>query len=282
MPVEWISALNRALSYMEAHLTDSIKPADIAAHVHISSHHFQRTFRLMTGLTVSEYMRNRRLSLAGQAMAQGEYRVIDAALQFGYDTPEGFTKAFERFHGIPPSQARNKGVTLKYFEPMRLKISIEGGLMIDYQIIEKPAFRVALTLATFHSEEALTEIPKMWDSYIANHLHERVPGALGVRFFDHSPVESFEYGIGCDVTWLESVPDTFEVRDIPAMTWAIFKGSGPMPDAIQQLWQRIYTEWFPFSEYTFVDCCDIEYYTLGDIHSDAYRFEIQIPIVKVK
>ncbi|MBS7525323.1 AraC family transcriptional regulator [Fusibacter paucivorans] len=279
--MEWINALNRALNFMEAHLTTPLTPALIAEHVHISSHHFQRTFRLMTGLTVSEYIRNRRLSLAGQVMAQGNIKVIEAALRFGYDTPEGFTKAFERFHGFPPSQARSEGAVLKYFEPMRLKISIEGGMMMDYQIVSKPAFKVALRIDQFQAEDAFSDIPKMWQVYIASGDNQRVPGALGVRFFDHSPVEAFEYGIGCERACIDKVPNGFEIREIPALTWAIFSGKGKMPEAIQNLWQRIYAEWFPFSEYTFVDCCDIEYYTLGDIHSDQYAFEIQIPIKKI-
>lgn len=136
--VDWISGIQNAINYIEAHLTEDIDYEQVARESFSSSYHFQRTFSILCGYTLGEYIRNRRLSLAGTELAAGKAKVIDIAVKYGYDSPDSFAKAFQRFHGITPSQARGNGAMLKTFSRLSIKISLEGGNMMNYRIEEKP------------------------------------------------------------------------------------------------------------------------------------------------
>lgn len=123
----WIEMLQQAINYMEDHLMDDIYYEDVADMVFISSYEFHRTFSIMAGMTANAYIRNRRLSLAGVELMETDEKVIDVALKYGYDTPESFTKAFTRFHGVSPKHAKKQGTKLCLFNPLKIKISMEGG-----------------------------------------------------------------------------------------------------------------------------------------------------------
>ncbi|HKM35666.1 MAG TPA: AraC family transcriptional regulator, partial [Lachnospiraceae bacterium] len=123
----WMSNVNQSLHYMEENLTNKIGVEDVTNHVFASSSHFQRIFNLVTGFTIGEYIRNRRLSLAGRELLDANNKVIDIAMKYQYDTPESFSKAFSRFHGINPSDVKVHRDSLKYFYPLTIRISIQGG-----------------------------------------------------------------------------------------------------------------------------------------------------------
>ena len=131
--MDWINDLQKALNFMEAHLLEDVDAETAAKQVYVSSAHFQKIFHIVTGITVGEYIRHRRLSLAGEELLAGQAKVIDVALKYGYDSPEAFTKAFARFHGVTPSAAREgaklNSFNLKFFHPLTIQIRIEGGLM---------------------------------------------------------------------------------------------------------------------------------------------------------
>ena len=135
--MEWMEAIGKAVQYIEENITDELTVEKIAAHVHLSPFYFQRGFSLLCGLTISEYVRNRRLALAGNDIATGAEKVIEIALKYGYDSPDSFTKAFTRFHGVTPIQARKEQVMLKSFAPLKIKLSLEGGYLMDYKIMKK-------------------------------------------------------------------------------------------------------------------------------------------------
>ena len=105
--MNWITGIQRALDYVEAHLMESVDYEEAAKQAYSSSFHFQRVFSILCGFTLGDYIRMRRLTLAGSELASSDIRVIDAALKYGYDTPESFSRAFTRFHGVPPSQAKH-------------------------------------------------------------------------------------------------------------------------------------------------------------------------------
>ncbi len=107
-----------------------------------------------------------------------------------------------------------------------------------------------------------------------------VCGEMGVRIFDQESTNKFTYGIGCHEKFVSHIPSDFKIYEIPEFIWAIFPCVGSMPESIQELWGRIYTEWLPQAEYQFFDEYDIEYYTEGDIHSEDYKSEIWIPVIK--
>lgn len=138
----WAEGIQSAIEYIEEHLTEELNAEEIAAKAYVSAFHFQRIFSALCGFTLGEYIRNRRLTLAAQELAATDAKVIDVAVKYGYDSPDSFTRAFTRFHGITPSVAKEKGVGLRAFAPVRIKLTLEGGTMLEYKIVEKAAFTV--------------------------------------------------------------------------------------------------------------------------------------------
>ena len=137
--MDWITGIQNAINYIEAHITDELDYESIAKESFSSAFHFQRVFSILCGYTLGEYIRNRRLTLAGAELANTRQKVIDVAYKYGYDSPESFAKAFQKFHGITPSQARSSGVMLKSFSPLSIKVTLEGGSIMNYRIEEKSA-----------------------------------------------------------------------------------------------------------------------------------------------
>lgn len=132
--MNWIQCLSKALGYIEKHLTDDIDINEVSGQAYTSSSHFQLVFHLVMGLTVGEYVRNRRLSLAAQDLLQPNSRIIDVAMRYQYDTQESFSKAFTRFHGVPPSKAQRGKV--KLFHPLSINVTIQGGFDMSRTLID--------------------------------------------------------------------------------------------------------------------------------------------------
>ena len=279
--MEWTQLLNQAIDYLEEHLTGEISGTEAASHVGLSAFHFQRAFSLMTGLTVSEYLRSRRLSLAGQDLLRGA-KVLDTALKYGYETPESFSKAFQRFHGAAPSRARAPGTLLKSFPRLAVKITLEGGIAMEYRIEEKPAILIVGKIKQFTNENSKEGIPAFWSEYRSSGLMDQVPGEFGICLQPEENGSAWSYCIGAESRLSAGVPAGFAELEIPAQTWAVFPCRGAMPRAIQQLWDRIYSEWLPQSGYELLPDCDIEYYTEGDTDSPEYASEIWIPVKEKK
>jgi len=276
--MDWIQSLNKAIDYMEDNLLTELNYEDIAGHVFISNYHFQKAFSLLTGMTIGEYIRNRRLSLAGQELTVSDNKIIDIAFKYGYDTPESFTKAFRRFHGITPSQAKLEGSHLKSFNRLLIKIQLEGGNVMDYSIVEKDVLKVLAKMRTFTPKNSQKEIPDFWSEYFAAGCDKQVCGMLGICEQEKTGSREFRYGIGCIYDEHMSVPSGFEILTISPYTWAVFKCVGPMPDAIQNMWARIYSEWLPQAEYQLLQDYDLEIYSEGNNRSNDYTSEIWIPV----
>lgn len=278
--MEWVRSLNRAIDYIEEHLHEGLTCEEIAAHVYISNFHFQRCFSLMTGMTVGEYIRNRRLSRAGQELISTDEKIIDVALKYRYETPESFSKAFMRFHGVTPTQAKVEGSQLKSFNRLLIKIKLEGGTVMDYRIITKSSFQVLAMTRTFKTEQSFCDLPKFWTEYFSKGHEKIVEGAMGICRQENLDSEDFKYSIGCEYSQGDHIPENFEIITIPASTWAVFKCIGPMPKTIQDTWKRIYSEWLPQAEYDRIQEYDLERYTEGDNQSVDYISEIWIPVKK--
>jgi AraC family transcriptional regulator len=132
--LEWLQRMTNAVDYIEEHLEEPIEVARIAEIAYSSSFHFQRMFYILTGNTVVEYIRKRRLTLAARELAEKKAKVIDIALKYGYETPEAFTKAFKRLHGVSPAKARRSGISLKAFPRISLEFALKGNENLDYKI----------------------------------------------------------------------------------------------------------------------------------------------------
>ena len=162
--MNWIETIIKSLDFIENNITDDLTIENIAKHSYISPFYFQKGFSIMCGYTLSEYIRNRRLSLAGEELLNTDNKIIDIALKYGYDSPDSFTKAFTRFHGSTPTQARKSG-KISYFAPLKLNLTMKGGYTMEYRIEEKESFKVIGLKNNIKYETANTDIPKIWTTF---------------------------------------------------------------------------------------------------------------------
>ena len=288
--MNWIVGIQRAIDYVEEHLSEEIDVDLVAAESFSSSYHFQRTFSILCGYTLGEYIRMRRLTLAGAELASGTARVIDVALKYGYESPDSFSKAFQKFHGITPSAAKANGNMLKSFSRLSIKISLEGGNTMNYRIEEKAPFSIIEKLETQSTENSqnLKTIPEFWarsatDGTLEclNNLANDKTYIFGICYANpDKSAKSFEYSIAAKCDADTPAPEGFRKTEISAKSWLVFPCVGAMPNAIQDAWHRIVAEFFPGSEYTPTYEMDIEAYTDGDMDSPDYQSEIWIPIEK--
>ncbi|WNS46490.1 AraC family transcriptional regulator [Paenibacillus sp. MMS20-IR301] len=285
--MEWLIRMKNALDYMESNITEPLRIEEVAEVAFSSPFHFQRMFSMLTGVTVADYIRKRRLTLAAQELAVSKIRVLDVALKYGYDSPESFAKAFRKAHGITPSAAREPGVQLKAFPRLSFHLSLKGDQEMDYKIVNKEAFTVigkSMEVTTREGEN-FRRIPQFWDECNADgtsdHLIELGPGNdwLGICMCMDMQAEMLTYWIGVEGT-PETDPQGYETAVIPAATWAVFKSEGALPDSIQGVWQRIYQEWFPGTGYEHSGGPEFELYPPGDVSAEDYSCEIWIPVRK--
>ena len=260
---------------------------DIAKVAYSSPFHFQRMFYMLTGVSVKDYIRKRRLTLAAQELAISKVKVLDVALKYGYDSPEAFAKAFRKAHGLTPSAARESGVQLKAFPRLSFHLSLKGDKEMDYRIEKRDAFTVIgqVEEMTTKDGENSHRIPKLWLESNANGTTDKLleigvdKDLLGICSDMNHEKEVFSYWIA-----VEAAPDTepqgFATKVIPAASWAVFTSVGPMPDAIQQVWARIFQEWFPATGYEHTGGPEFELYLPGRPDAEDYRCEVWIPVMK--
>lgn len=284
--MSWIESIGEAILYIEDHITEDLSLEDIARKVGISSFYFQKGFALVCGFSLTEYIRNRKLALAGNELATGNDKIIDIALKYGYDSPDSFRKAFTRFHGVTPSQVKREDVMLKSFAPLKIKLSLEGGYLMDYKIEKKKAFKVLANKGTFSYEEAKKVVPKFWQEHFKEGKGKIIKGVYGINIDEEMGQSTFEYLIADPWDEKKEVPKGFEVREIPEFTWAVFPCVGPMPKALQDVNTKIFTEWLPaLKDYEFAAGYCVEYYDdpckyeKGTM-DEKYYCEIWIPVKK--
>ncbi len=262
----------------------------LGAHFTLKFFHFQRVFGILCGYTLGEYIRNRRLTLAGSELASSDVKVIDAALKYGYDSPESFGRAFTRFHAVTPSQAKSDGTNLKSFSRLSVKLILDGGNIMNYRIEKKEAFDVIVKKRYFSidMEVSKKQIPEFWDScrkdgtipVLCGYMTEdNVLGdaIVGICFENATKDNEFPYAIGVAYKGGD-IAEGLSVETISAHTWAIFECVGAMPTALQELLHKIYSEFFPTSEYQPCGGLDFEVYPDGDIHSSEYKCAIWISV----
>jgi len=278
--MDWIARLNQVMDGIEHRLAAEIHPESLARMTCCSVSQFHRIFAALTNIPLAEYIRRRRMTKAAVDLQQGA-TVLNTALKYGYDSPTAFNRAFRQIHGLPPSFAKRQGVRLKSYPPIRFHITIKGEVEMEYRIVTKEAFSVLGMERTFTMKDgsSFVEIPKFWCEFFAKGYGETVSGMYGICVDASMESQDFRYLIADDCAPDATVPEGFTKEIIPALTWAIFEGKGPMPHALQQLNRRIYEEWLPTNEqYALGAGYGIEYYTCGDTSAEEYGFEIWLPV----
>lgn len=291
--MDWIKGLQKSIDYIDEHITEPLKYERIAQEMNLSSYYYQKIFSIICGISLGEYIRNRRLALAGSELLATDEKLIDIALKYGYDTQEGFTRAFTRFHGVTPSAARKNSIPLKSFSKLSVSISVKGGNSMNYRIEEKDRFRIIAKTQRFSKIEDVNgrkDIPEFWEKChrdgTVKFLEEmcKKDGVLGDKIVgmcmeDSTVVKDFPYSIGAEYNG-ETVPKGYEVFDIPAAKWAVFETEGFMPQAMQELWHKVFTEFFPTSDYRPDKNFDLEVYSVGEMNSADYHSEIWIAVTE--
>lgn len=237
----WVEGFQESINYIEQNLTDELDIKDIADKAALSPFYYQRIFGALCGMTVGEYIRARRMTLAAQELFGSDTKVIDVALKYGYDSPDSFAKAFQRFHGITPSQAREAGAGLRSFAPLHIRITLEGGKMLDYRITEKAPFTIVGFKRRFNAETSYQEIPKFWNEWMSD--TKGLKGMFGVCL--DMDGKDFDYWIADLYAPWEDIPEGCETYQIPGSLWAQFKCKGPLPDSLQSANTQIWSEWLP-------------------------------------
>ena len=167
--MDWLTGIQKAVDYIEDNLTEEINYEEVAKRASCSNFYFQKLFGIVFGMTLGDYIRNRRLSLAGNELSSTDCKVIDVALKYGYESPESFSRAFFRFHGITPSEAKKDGFGLKYFYRLSVKVTLSGGNTMNYKIVDMDEFEIIERSEPQSrvEEESQKSIQKYWEkSYL--------------------------------------------------------------------------------------------------------------------
>jgi AraC family transcriptional regulator len=290
--MDWLDRMNLAMDYIETHLTENVDFDQAAQMACCSTYHFQRMFSFITNVPLSEYIRRRRLTMAAFELQNTETKIIDLAFKYGYESPEAFSRAFSKLHGLTPMSARNKGATLKAYPRMSFHISIKGDSEMNWRIEEKDGFEVfGLELQTNVIDgQCFKDIPAFWDVCENDGRCIALAEAAGKKrnelldagiTYDHKPDGGMKYMIAC-IKHMEVASAEFTVLSIPKQTWAVFSVEwqpGQTNDNLHDTWRRIHSEWFPTASYEHADCdYDMERY-FGKEKSE-YGVEVWIPVVK--
>ena len=274
-----IQLIQQAICYMEEHILEDMNYADIAKSVHMSSYNFHRTFSFIVGMTANEYIRNRRLTLAAQELQTTDISVIDTAHKYGYESPESFSKAFLRFHGSTPKQAKQKGAKIRLFNPLVIKIILEGGNIMDYRLEHKDGQRFIALVKAFPNEivndEADHSIPDFWTECYEKNLIEPMKllrdegkrDLYGLCSPTKDNEDCFNYGIGViidedtDTSELEKLKNSgYSVWETNPADYAVFKCFGSDGDCIGETWDKFFKEFVPQTGYIQTDDTDYEIY----------------------
>jgi AraC family transcriptional regulator len=286
-----LKSMNDAMKYIEEHLTTDIDFKTVARLAHCSEYHFKRMFSFLAGISLSEYIRRRRLSLAAFELKNSNVKIIDVAIKYGYNSPDSFTRAFQILHGVTPTEARNNGQQLKAYPLMTFQLTIRGGNEMNYRIEPKEAFNIVgiMKRVPIIFEGENPEITAMWKLLTMEKIDQlkklsnvEPEGMIqaSTNFSEGRMEEKGELDQYIGVATNQECPESFSKLEVPALTWAVFESIGPFPSTLQETWGRIYSEWFPSSNYQVTEGPEILSIKSKDLTSPTVKSEIWIPVVK--
>lgn len=282
-----LKKLNQAMEFIEAHLKDDFLLEEITKQINVPDHHFRKIFFALTNMTLNEYVKNRRLSEANKELLQGA-QVTDVAYKYGYQSMDGFTRAFKKWSGILPSQAAKLGQCISC-QRLQFVVTVKGGSLMEYRIVEKPAFFFAgvSKRVPMQFEGVNQEILKLAQSITPEQREEMH------RLQNMEPREVVNVSYESDTNFLEEAGELthmigvlttetnigcgLDTRMVEARTWAVFPNKGPFPKVLQDTMARIYSEWFLTSDYELAEPFSFSFTKMDG--ENAYS-EIWIPVVK--
>lgn len=286
-----LANLNQAMDYIEEHLTEEVSFDELAKKTGISVYHFKRTFSFIAGMSLAEYIKKRRLAEANLALLAGE-KVTDVAFKYGYQSIEGFSRAFRDWSGQAPSEVMKTQIQ-KTFPKFSFYIDIKGGQSMDVKLIEKPAFQIVgvsqkVPLQYQGENQAIIELAQRITPQQRAEMHtfdDVYPHQVVNASFDFQEGRTTEGGemthmIGF-ATLQENIYEDLEQLSVPAHTWAVFPNEGPFPQTLQETWARIFSEWLPSSGYQVVAAPEISF-TQYQGPAEAKYSEIWLAVTATK
>ena len=285
-----LKELNLVIDYIEDHLTDDLSLEKIAEYAGVSDYHFRKIFFYLSGMTLSEYVKNRKLSAANQDLLRGE-KVTDVAFKYGYQSVDGFTRAFKKWSGFLPSDVIKKGMSLS-FPKLSFVITVKGGTAMEFKIEEKPAFhlvgvsqRVPMQFEGVNKEivklaKSITDEQKIEMHALQNiEPYEIVNASFDADYHFLKEEGYLTHLIGV-LTTKEEVSDQLEKVPVEACTWAIFPNEGPFPSTLQETMARAYSEWLPSSDYEVIQAPTFSFTKMDKNKKDHAYSEVWIPVRK--
>lgn len=285
-----LKELNQVIDYIEEHLTDDLSLETISEYAGVSDYHFRKIFFYLSGLTLSEYIKNRRLSEASMDLLHGE-TVTDVALKYGYQSMDGFTRAFKKWSGLLPSDVMKKGIS-KSFPKLSFIITVKGGNNMEFRIEEKPAFNLVgvSKRVPMQFEGVNMEIVKLAQS-IAKEQREEMHSLQNIE-----PYEVVNASYESDTNFLKEegylthligvltteneVSNLLEKVPVEACNWAVFPCEGPFPSTLQQTMAKVYSEWLPSSNYEVINAPSFSFTKMNQ-NKEGYAYsEVWIPVRK--
>ncbi|MGE5591523.1 MAG: AraC family transcriptional regulator [Bacillota bacterium] len=271
--------IDRAVAYIEGHLTGPLSLQEAARLAGYSPFHFHRLFLAVTGETFAAYVRRRRLSESARVLAESGRRTLDVALEYQYESQEAFTRAFRRQFGVTPGQYRRWGpaANLTGRPPQSFA---QGGKVMEPRIVEKDAF--AIMGMVYFGENRNGEITQLWTEF--NRRFEKVPhrlseGAYGFCFMDEKTNPNFWYICAAPISRIGEIPMEMVAKTVPAHTYAVFTHRGPIA-TLHDTYAQAYGTWLPNSGYEPAATFDFEYYDdrFTGVDDPASELDIYIPI----
>lgn len=285
--MDWNTVLQNIIDYIENHLQRDEEPIDndeIARIAGCSFNFFQKVFSYLNKISLAEYIRYRKLTLAGYDIKSTDLKVVDISYKYGYDSPTSFTKAFQQFHGVSPREARNRETELNVYPKMQL----HSKQQYAWRLEQKKGFRlIGKKIKVSRKNNAhYSKVPEFWNACQRNGIFSKLisldtakaQGIFGL-FSTVDPLsDEIEYAIM--VISDQELPDGFEEMIIPKVTWAIFDCLGPAPQAIQNGWRYLLEEWVIKYPFHHADCPELEWYSNGNSYDEQYLSQIWIPIIE--
>lgn len=283
-----LNELNHVIDYIEEQLTDDISLETISEYAGVSDYHFRKIFFYLSGLTLSEYIKNRKLSEANKDLLHGE-KVTDVAFKYGYQSVDGFTRAFKKWGGFLPSDVIKTGIS-KSFPKFTFVITVKGGISMKFRIEDKPAFNFAgvSKRVPLQFEGVNNEIVKLAES-ITDEQKEEMHSLQNIEPYE---IVNVSYDSDTDflkeegnlthligvLTTQNQVSNLLEKVPVEACTWAIFPNEGSFPSTLQETMARIYSEWLPSSDYEVINAPAFSFTKIDKDRKDYAYSEIWIPV----
>lgn len=254
-----LERLNQTMEHIERHLDQSLDATELARIAATSEYHLRRMFSALAGMPLSEYIRRRRLTVAGAEVLARRESLLEIAVRYGYGSGEAFARAFRAMHGVGPGEARRTGAELVSQPRLTFRLTVEGSSSMRYRVVDRPAFTVVglktrVPLIHAGPNQSIIDfvrgIAPQTTELLAKLSDQDPQGIVAVcDDLDPSRAEGTELDYYHAVITTATPPEGTTSLPVPPGTWAVFTTSGPVPEAIQYLWRDIYAEWFPSNPY---------------------------------